>query len=1089
MFPRSFRNLSTIESRVWALVLAGLATGALLAGLFALQVRTMARQRDHFHAQLLHSRDLQSRFSVAMTYRAFHLLALTRNPRDDAQARKELEVFIQEGDTVLALSARAEELSLVHGVDRQFDDLGEAVNHWDWQGIRALDLRAEYLSARFRAEAQAEEVRIRHLALVAAIAQFEEALMNADAAARRNIRAAMQSRSNPSTLSTAADAFLAEHTSLVGMNLRQLMFALDACREITWALQQTVDPLVCRNLLENRLPTVLGEIDAPLDDLDRMMTGQPDLAALLVGIRSGRDQLVAELAGGLPGIGGSGFARTQLNSLQLGRRLEMIVPLLDQATGEVIARLNDLDQALTLRNSALEDDLRRDIGLRLAGLTVVGLILGSLFLTLARQIARSITSIGRREMDAARQLALGSKRFSDIALASGDWVWEMDCQGVFTYVAGDTMRVVGVSPEDLLGKSSLDYIPEDERPRLREIFGQSLRDRAPLPETEHLALTADGREVSVLSCGVPYLDARGKVKGFRGVDKDITRAIAARQELTRAKEDAEEANIQLERAAIRANEMALSAEAANAAKSQFLATMSHEIRTPMNGIIGMTDLLLDTNLDQDQRSLAETVSSSAESLLSLLNDILDYSKIEAGRMNLEQIPFSIRDVVGDVLDMMGAKAAEKGLQFEGILGPEVPLIVEGDPTRLRQVLVNLAGNALKFTAQGSVVLGAEVLARQGCELQLKFTITDTGIGIRPSDIPKLFEPFSQSDSTTTRKYGGTGLGLTISRKIAELMGGAIHAESEPGQGSTFWFTVTLQEVDYLASPTLPQWEALDRAAAVLDGRRGIVLHEQELVRRSCLGHFATLGARLLPAADLAEAAAALAELGGKGELLILQSDHPQGSLAELRAALEIPGAGPPPEIWCLTSLAARMARKGSPSPATSHCLSVPLTFRGVLDQAAGRAAAPRPKPGTAPVAETSGPQDDLCRGLRILLVDDNLVNRKVALGLMKKMGLTATTATNGKEAVQAWREQEWDLIFMDCMMPEMDGYQATETIRRLEKGGRHVPIIAMTANAMEGDRERCLASGMDDYVAKPIKAEALAAALARQQAAAFQPTP
>ena len=426
----------------------------------------------------------------------------------------------------------------------------------------------------------------------------------------------------------------------------------------------------------------------------------------------------------------------------------------------------------------------------------------------------------------------------------------------------------------------------------------------------------DGRWVWVLDRGrVSQWNEDGSPLLMQGTHQDIT-------ELKRREEE-------LRSATLRAEEMARRAEAASVAKSEFLANMSHEIRTPMNGVLGMTELLLDSSLDDEQRRCARTIRSSAESLLDILNDILDFSKVEAGKLELKSLDFDLAALRDEFEAMMSAGAEKKGLEFSCAIAPEVPHFLRGDPGRLRQILINLTGNAVKFTQKGSVRVAASLAGEDESTVLLRFSVRDTGIGIPAEKMGSLFNKFSQVDTSPTRQYRGTGLGLAISKQLAELMGGAIGAISEEGKGSEFWFTVRL----------LKQSE----------GSRRDETH------------------RITP-------------------------------------------------------------------------LSAPRFER---------------------------------RGVRILLVEDNAVNRNVALGMLKKLGLAADTAENGKTALEALEKNGYDLVLMDCQMPIMDGYEATKRIRAMEGNERRVPIVAMTAHAMSGDRERCIEVGMDDYLAKPITRDTL----------------
>jgi PAS domain S-box-containing protein len=651
-----------------------------------------------------------------------------------------------------------------------------------------------------------------------------------------------------------------------------------------------------------------------------------------------------------------------------------------------------------------------------------------------------------------------------------DRIYFKDTRSRFLRCSLAMARRLGLdNPDEVVGKTDFDFHP---RPNAEEYFNDEQRLLAtgePLINKVERQTASDGAEIWASVTKVPLRNRAGEVTGIIGISRDITALIRTERELAVARDTAIEST---------------------RIKSRFLAAMSHEIRTPMNAIVGMTGLILDTELSPQQRDFAETIRTSAYALLNIINDILDFSKIEAGRLTFETIDFDLREVVESAVELLAQRAHGKGVEIASLVPDEVPVQVRGDPNRVRQVLINLLGNAIKFTERGEVLVRVTKERELQSRAVLLFAVNDTGIGIERDAQERIFHPFTQADGSTTRKYGGTGLGLAISKQLVELMGGQMGVESEPGKGSTFWFSLPFEVQGGAAGARAP-------AATDLKGLR-VLVADDNAAQRQVLQQIT--GSFQMQAVTVADGDAALAQLtkeaaaGRSFDFILADAAMPRTDGLALARAIRANGAWASVKIILLAPLGQTLDPAAVQSAGVHACLLKPVK-RGRLFAclaAVRSGAAGEFDPAQLPCPSAAGADAPRAaaspKPARILLAEDHDVNRKVALLQLEKLGYRADCVGNGRELIEALARATYDIVLMDCHMPVMDGYEATRQIREDERaaikaGPSRAPIyiVALTANALPGECEQCLAAGMDDYVIKPVDLIELDAALQRKR--------
>ena len=663
-------------------------------------------------------------------------------------------------------------------------------------------------------------------------------------------------------------------------------------------------------------------------------------------------------------------------------------------------------------------------------------------------------------------------QFRQVVESAPNGMLMIDPQGTITMVNRQVESMFGYSRDEMLGQPVEMLIPERFRPNHpshRAGYFSAPTSRAMGVGRELFGLRKDGTEFPV-ELGLNPIDTPNGQLALASI-VDISLRKKTENALAKAAQDLEWKNWEISEArdqAIRAGQ----------AKTDFLATMSHEIRTPMNGVLGMTTLLLDTTLTAEQRDYLQTLRHSSESLLRIINDILDFSKIEAGKFTIEHIPFDLRLTIEDTLDILAPTAQGRQLELVGLIDAQTPRTVVGDPGRIRQILTNLVGNAIKFTEHGEVLIQVLQTDEDPGSVALRFEVIDTGIGLSPEAQAKMFQAFTQADSSTARKYGGTGLGLTICKRLVELMGGQIGLQSIAGQGTCIWFTVRFgTQAD--AAPALPTFPA----GMDLTGLR-VCLVDDNATNRSLLQyHVSAWNMHHESAVDGPSALALLrraAEEGTPFDLAIIDMYMPEMNGLELCQLIKQDPTIRKTHLIMLTASGQRGDSLAAQEAGAAAYLTKPIRERHLADCIRMIFSRENTEEKAAPLITRHTITETVARSSpRILVVDDNPVNQKVAVKMLEKLGCRVDLAGNGMEALAAVCRHQYPLVFMDCQMPDLDGLETTRLLRSQEKPGEHLPVIAMTANAMEGDRESCLKAGMDDFISKPIITSDLKKILAR----------
>ena len=653
-------------------------------------------------------------------------------------------------------------------------------------------------------------------------------------------------------------------------------------------------------------------------------------------------------------------------------------------------------------------------------------------------------------LDAQAELQ-SEQRFRHFAASASDWYWEMDAQLRFSYFSERFTDVTGVAPEVLLGKTREETGIPDVDPAQWHAHLEALKNHRPFRNFTHPRVKDDGATVWLSISGTPVYNDSGTFIGYRGVGTDITERTEAQRELMRARDLSEQAT---------------------RTKSQFLASMSHEIRTPINGVLAATDLLLAEQLTKTQNHLVETVDRSARSLLGIISDILDFSKVEAGMLELEEVPLDPHALIDDVVEMVAVSAHAKKLELASVISPDLPREIMGDPVRLRQILTNLLGNAVKFTSHGHVVVSVSCSRFTKNEFRLRFDVSDSGIGIPEHAQPQIFDSFAQADRSTTRRFGGSGLGLAICRQLVELMGGEISFESAVEQGSTFWFTIPCKvaQTEQSDELVLPANDVTPRALIVC----------RPITARALASKLTIMGVHSVCVDTPDAALTCIGHSSGRAQyhydMVLIDDELPESGAAKLCESMQS------------TALSLNKMRKllVCTMEYQSNAIGRPQSsfYDGILFKPVRASALRQVLAGLGVFPMHDVVEETSLRsiaGTRVLLAEDHPVNQDLLARVLQRLECHVTLAANGHEVLRYLNSDAFDVVLMDCDMPEMDGFEATRALRERERisAGARVPVIALTANALAGDRERCIAVGMDDYLSKPVESAALRDAIAR----------